>query len=71
MNANQIINMITRMFVRKVVNTGLNAGIDRVSGGGKPRDGMSDAERSQARKGKQAVRTARKAARVTRRIGKF
>tara|TARA_B100001939_G_scaffold149714_1_gene129497 strand:+ start:147 stop:362 length:216 start_codon:yes stop_codon:yes gene_type:complete len=71
MNANQLINMITRMFVRKVVNKGLNAGIDRVSGGGKSRDQMTDAERSHGRKGKQAARTARKAARITRRVGKF
>ena len=71
MNANQLINMITRMFVRKVVNKGLNAGIDRVAGGGKSRGQMTDAERGQARKGKQAAQTARKAARVARRMNKF
>ena len=68
MNANQLINMITRIFVRKVVNKGISAGIDRVSGGGKSRDDMTQAERQQARKGKQAAQTARKAARIARRM---
>ncbi|SDO68955.1 hypothetical protein SAMN05216196_10843 [Lutimaribacter pacificus] len=71
MNANQIFNMITRMFLRRVVNKGMNAGLSRMSGGGKPQDRTTGAEQSQARKGKQAVRTARKAARITRRMGKF
>lgn len=37
MNANQLINMIMRMFVRKMVSRGMDAGIKTVSGAGKNR----------------------------------
>ena len=68
MNANQLINMVMRIFVRKVLNKGINAGMDRMAGGGKPRTQMTEAERKQAQKGKRAAQTARKAARITRRM---
>jgi hypothetical protein len=71
MNVEQVINMIMRMFLRKVVNKGMDVGIDRFAGKGKTGDEMSPDEQQMAKQGKQAVRRARQAARVARRVGKL
>lgn len=71
MNANQIINIIMRMFIRKAVNKGMDAGINRLAGKGKSREEMSPEERRAARGGKQAARRARQAMKMSRRAGRM
>jgi len=48
MNANRIINMVIAIIMRKVINKGINAGMQRFSGGGKkPRRPQQNAQRGQ------------------------
>lgn len=61
MNAEQIIRMIGRRLLGRLINKGINAGIDRASGG----------DRTKARQTKQTTRRARQALRIGRRFGKF
>lgn len=61
MNLNQIVNMLFRMVLRKAVNKGVNAGFDRMAGGA---NGKSKRHR-------QAMKNAKQAARVTRRLNRF
>ncbi|MGH1356878.1 MAG: hypothetical protein ACRBBS_17645 [Thalassovita sp.] len=61
MNVNQIVNMVMRMFLRKAVNKGVNAGINRMAGGNS----------GKARQNQKALKGAKQAARVTRRLNKF
>lgn len=61
MNMNQIINMVMRMIMRKAVNKGVNAGINRMAGGNP----------GKAKQNRQALKGAKQAARVTRRLNKF
>ena len=37
MNANQIMNLVMRMFMRKIINRGMDAGMKKMSGMGKQR----------------------------------
>ena len=67
MNANQIINMVMRMFLRKVVNKGIDMAANR----GKSVEEMTPAEREQAQKAKQTANKAKKMARLARRMGRF
>lgn len=66
MNANQLINMIFRLFVRKAVSKGIDAGMNRMSGGRK-----ANATPEQQGQTKQQVRQARQAARMARRAGRM
>lgn len=64
MNANQLFNMFARMLSRRLMNWGVNKGVGRLSKtGGKLTPG-------QARATREAVKRARQAARLTRRIGR-
>ena len=56
MNANQLINMILKIFLRKAVNGGINAGMRKMSGG---KGAGSSGAPMDATQGKQAVRKAR------------
>ncbi len=67
MNANQIINMLLRMFMRKAVNKG----IDMAARRGKPPAEMTPEERAQAQIAKQTAGKAQKLARLARRMGRF
>ncbi|WP_127112277.1 hypothetical protein [Shimia sediminis] len=72
MNANQLMNMIVRMFVRKAMNFGMKAGTDALNrrdtaGRSQPqqhRDGASPAPKFDAKQARQVTRMARK-------IGRF
>ncbi|MDR5651716.1 hypothetical protein [Ruixingdingia sedimenti] len=70
MNVDQIINRLIRLFTRKAVNYGVRKGADMAAGKGKPAAQMTKAEREQARKMRETIKTARRAARLTRRIGR-
>ena len=68
MNVNQLVNMITRMFVRKAVNGGIRAGMNAMStpdnaGRGKPRkkQGGGQGPQMDAKRARQAMRMARRA----------
>ncbi len=69
MNLNQIVNMVMRIFVRKGVNWGINKGTDVVARRGKSPAQMTHADHVQAGQARDMVKRARKAARITRRIG--
>lgn len=75
MNSNQIINMITRMFFRKIISRGMNAGIDYATRRGKPADQMTEQDRaqagSQAQGAKDAANMARRTTRLARRVGRM
>lgn len=64
MDLNRLIGMLTRMFVRSAVNTGM----DLASRNGKPAAEMTPEEREQAKAAKAMTDKARKAARLTRRF---
>jgi hypothetical protein len=67
MNLNRIINMLTRMVTRRAMNWGVNKGIDRIAKSGtKP----AHVSAKQAKDMRTAVKRARQAARLTRRIGR-
>jgi hypothetical protein len=74
-NVNQLLNMVMRLFLRKAVNGGINAGMRKMGGAGRGKGtaGAPDdtAAAGQGAQGKQAVRKARQAARAARRMGKM
>lgn len=61
MNASQMINMVIRLVMRRVVGRGINAGIERATRGNK--DHGPD--------GQKTVRNARKTMKLGRRMGRF
>ena len=76
MSIDRILQMIMRIFLRKMVSKGINAGMRQVSkrAGGAPQGEKADlspAERQQQREAKQAARKARQMARLARRGPKF
>lgn len=71
MNYSQIISMVMRMFVRKAVNHGMNAGINHFAGGGKAPEEMSPEERERAKSARQTAKHGKTAMRMVRRIGRF
>ncbi|MDF0601367.1 hypothetical protein P1J78_11545 [Psychromarinibacter sp. C21-152] len=71
MNANQIVNMVMRLFFRKVLSRGIDAGMDRMSRSRKGAPEDPDAAREQSKAGRDTARRAKKAMRVGRRIGRF
>ncbi|SLN29193.1 hypothetical protein ROJ8625_01247 [Roseivivax jejudonensis] len=71
MNANQIISMIGRMVMRRLISRGVNAGIDTAFGKGKAPKDMTPEERQQARSAKKTSRQAKRAMRVARRAGRL
>ena len=70
MNTNQLIRLAMRL-LGPLISRGINGGIDRVAGRGKPAGEMTPAERAQARQGKDMVRRARQMAKMARRAGRF
>ncbi|WP_099827328.1 hypothetical protein [Oceaniglobus indicus] len=64
---NQIIRMLTRMFMNK----GINAGIDHAFGQGKARKDMTPEERRQADAGRSNAKRAKQAIKMARRAGRF
>jgi hypothetical protein len=70
MNTNQIFNLFMRFFGRKLMNQGISKGVQMAAGKGKPAHEMTAAERKQAQVGREAIKRARQAARITRRLGR-
>lgn len=72
MNLNGIINQITRIFVNRAVNWGIRKGTDTLakrSGGTTTGGKMTPQARKQAQTSREAIKRARQAARITRRMG--
>ncbi len=70
MDLNQILRLAQRLFLRRLINKGIGAGIDYAARRGKAPGDMTPEDHAQARKGREMARRARQVARLTRRIGK-
>lgn len=70
MDLNRALDRILRLFMRMGMNWGLKKGIDQVARRGKSPGQMSPADHAQARQARDLAKRARKAARVTRRLGR-
>lgn len=68
MNANRMIGMLGRIFGRRLLNWGIGKGINRLARPGAGRAPALTPE--QARTARMAVKKARQAARITRRMGR-
>ena len=68
MNLNQLINMVVNIVTRRLVNFGINKGIDAVSRKPDGKTPMTPDEAKQAQTTREAVKRARQAARITRRL---
>lgn len=64
MNANQLINMVVRMFLKKAMSRGIDAGIDRVAKRSGARGNSPKQTKIQAQQAKRAIRMARRAGRL-------
>lgn len=70
MNLNQILNMVLRIFIRKGVNWGINKGVNMAARRGKSPAHMTPADHHQAAQTREMAKRARKAAQMTRRLGR-
>lgn len=68
MNVERLLTMILRRGLGRLVNRGVDAGIDLAAGRGRTADEMTPEERQRARQARQAAKRARQAARLTRRM---
>jgi hypothetical protein len=66
----RILTQIMNMVMRKLMNWGVNAGINHLSGGGKAPKDMTPEERAQAAKGRDLAQKARQMAKLGRRLGR-
>ncbi len=71
MNLDQIFRMAQRLFLRRLINKGINVGIDYASRRGKPASETTPEDRDLAKKGKDVAKNARRMARMGRRMGRF
>lgn len=71
MNIERLIRMASRRFMRKIMNRGINAGIDYAARRGSDPQNMTPEEKQQARAAKQTARKARQGAKLLRRIGRM
>ncbi|MEJ6478866.1 MAG: hypothetical protein QNL92_09330 [Octadecabacter sp.] len=67
MNADRIISMI----LRRLMNTGINKGINLAANRGRDPNDMTDEERTQAKQARDNAKRGRKAMQMGRRIGRF
>lgn len=70
MTLSQLWNMVLRIFIRKGVNWGINQGMRHMARGAKGQGTPGPADQAQARQARDLAKRARKAARLTRRIGR-
>jgi hypothetical protein len=64
MDLNGLVRMLTRMFLNKAVDAGINYAARR----GKPEAEMTAQDREQAQKGREMARRAKEISKVTRRL---
>jgi hypothetical protein len=70
MDLNRILNMIINTVLRRAVNGAINTGVNHLASKGKKPADMTPAEHAQASSARDLAKRARKAARVTRRLGR-
>lgn len=73
MSLNQILGQFGRILTNRLMNWGINKGIDRMArrnGGTTPAGKMTPQAQKQARETREAVKRARKAAQIARRMGR-
>jgi hypothetical protein len=70
MDFNRLMNMLMRLFGRKIINYGIRKGTDIVAGKGKPGAKPTAADSQQANAARDMSKRARQAARITRRMGR-
>jgi hypothetical protein len=70
MNLNQIVNMVMRLFLRKGVNWGINKGTQMMAKRGKSAGSGQMADHAQGAQARETAKRARKAAAITRRLGR-
>ncbi|OYX44260.1 MAG: hypothetical protein B7Z02_05750 [Rhodobacterales bacterium 32-67-9] len=70
MKLNQIVDMIVRTVMRRVINLGINKGIDYASRRGQQKPGAGGGDHSQSRDARALAKRARQAAKITRRLGR-
>jgi hypothetical protein len=68
MDINRLINMLMRLFGRKLINAAVNKGINMAAARGKPEAQMTPAQRAQAAQGRKLAQTARQIRGATRRF---
>lgn len=66
MDLNRLISMLTRLFIKTAVNTG----VDHAARKGKPEADMTPEERLEAKRAKEIAKRAQQIARITRRFGR-
>ena len=71
MDINRLVQMVVNLFVRKAVNKGVTMAVDRMSKGRGPATAAdTDTDTDQTRAARETVKRARKAASLTRKIGR-
>lgn len=70
MNMQQLINMVIRTVTRRLINLGINKGMDVVARKGKPKGHITAGDRKQAQDARALAKRARQAAKITRRLGR-
>ncbi len=68
---NQLVNMFTRLFMRKIMNRSIDAGINYTTRRRGGEEDMKQKDHQQALAAKETAKKARKAAKLTRRLGRF
>ena len=74
MDLTRIINMIVRIFLKRMINTGINKGIGMASNQRGPKKrarDMTPDERAQAQQASETTQRARQLTRLARRFGRF
>ena len=70
MNVNQIVNMVLKIFLRKGVNWGIKKGTDVLARRGASGAGTGPGAAAQSAQARELAKRARKAAAITRRLGR-
>lgn len=70
MDVQRLITMIVNTVTRRLINLGINKGIDYAARRGKPKEQMTSEDRKQAKDAREIAKRARQAAKITRRLGR-
>lgn len=68
MNADQVIRMLMRLFMRRGINAGINHGSRYLAGRGKPEEDMTPEERANAQNIRKQANSARRILNMGRRL---
>jgi hypothetical protein len=70
MNLNRFLNMVVNIVTRRVINAGINKGIEMFSRRSMPEPPLTSLEERHRQEARATARRARQAAKLTRRIGR-